>query len=406
LAELTKAPPMSAAENSLAVEPMAQRMRIFLCGDVMTGRGIDQILPQPCNPVLYEGYATSALDYVRLAEEANGPIPRAGDPSYVWGVALDELNRMRPDVRIINLETSITRSEDYAPKGINYRMSPENAICLTAAAPDCCVLANNHVMDWGRSGLLDTLATLERLRIKTAGAGRTLAEAGAPAEVAVPGKGRVLVFSFASPTSGTPRSWAATPSSAGVNLVSDLSEATATRICEQIAGLQKERDVVVVALHWGPNWSYDIAEEQRDFAHALVDGSDVSIVYGHSSHHAKAVEIYRNRLILYGCGDLLNDYEGISGYEEFRDDLALMYFADIEPATRDLVALDIVPLQIRNFRLIHASSADRDWVCQTLDRESRKFDTRFALSPEGRISLSLRSRADAQCLTGSQCNSN
>jgi poly-gamma-glutamate synthesis protein (capsule biosynthesis protein) len=397
---------MSAAENSLAVEPVAQRMRIFLCGDVMTGRGIDQILPQPCNPVLYECYATSALDYVRLAEEASGAMPRAVGPSYVWGVALDELNRMRPDVRIINLETSITRSEDYAPKGINYRMSPENAICLSAAAPDCCVLANNHVMDWGRSGLLDTLATLERLRIKTAGAGRTLAEAGAPAEVAVPGKGRVLVFAFASPTSGTPRSWAATPSSAGVNLISDLSEATAARICEQIAGLRRERDVVVVSLHWGPNWGYDIPEAQTAFAHALIERGDVSIVHGHSSHHAKAIEVYRNRLILYGCGDFLDDYEGIRGYEEFRDDIALMYFADIEPATRDLVALDIVPLQIRNFRLIHASSADRDWVCQTLDRESRKFDTHFALSPEGRISLSLRSRADAHRLTGSQRNTN
>ena len=69
--------------------------------------------------------------------------------------ALDEFTHMRPDARIINLETSITRSEDYAPKGINYRMSPENADCLRAAGIDCCVLANNHVLDWGRRGLLE-----------------------------------------------------------------------------------------------------------------------------------------------------------------------------------------------------------------------------------------------------------
>ncbi len=67
---------------------------------------------------------------------------------------------MRPDVRIINLETSITRSEKYAPKGINYRMDPDNADCLKAGAIDCCVLGNNHVLDWERSGLLDTLALL------------------------------------------------------------------------------------------------------------------------------------------------------------------------------------------------------------------------------------------------------
>ncbi len=95
----------------------------FLCGDVMTGRGIDQVLPQPCDPLLHEDYASSAIYYVRLAEQANGSIPRHVAPSYVWGAALVEFNRTRPDVRIINLETSITRSDDYAPKGINYRMS-------------------------------------------------------------------------------------------------------------------------------------------------------------------------------------------------------------------------------------------------------------------------------------------
>ena len=81
--------------------------------------------------------------------------------------AVDEFTHMRPDARIINLETSITCSEDYARKGINYRMSPENADCLKAAAVDCCVLGNNHVLDWRRGGLLENLATLERLHIKS-----------------------------------------------------------------------------------------------------------------------------------------------------------------------------------------------------------------------------------------------
>jgi hypothetical protein len=97
-----------------------------LCGDVTTGRGIDQVLAQPCDPTLHEDYVASAKDYVSLAEQANGPIPRNAEPSYVWGAALDELNRMRPDARIINLETAITRSDDYARKGINYRMSRLN----------------------------------------------------------------------------------------------------------------------------------------------------------------------------------------------------------------------------------------------------------------------------------------
>src|SRR6266545_2275320 len=140
--------PMSASTDQISTQPAtSSTIRLFLCGDVMTGRGIDQVLSHPSIPELHEGYARSAMDYVRLAEEANGPIPRCVDPTYVWGAALDELNRAQPDARIVNLETSITRSEDFVPKGINYRMSPEDADCLAAATIDCCVLANNHVLD-------------------------------------------------------------------------------------------------------------------------------------------------------------------------------------------------------------------------------------------------------------------
>lgn len=379
---------MTASPELRQIGRSEHTVRLFLCGDVMTGRGIDQILGHPCRPKLHESYVHSAIDYVRLAEETNGPIPRHAEPAYVWGAALDELNRTRPDVRIINLETSITRSEEYAPKGINYRMSPENATCLAAAAIDCCVLANNHVLDWGRSGLLDTLTTLERLKIKIAGAGRNLATSTAPAVLNIAGKGRLLVFAFGSTTSGIPRSWAATADTPGVNLLSDFSDADVTQIVEAMARLRQPGDVVVVSIHWGPNWGYDVPDEQRRFAHALIETADVSIVHGHSSHHAKAMEVYRNRLILYGCGDFLNDYEGIRGYEEYRDDLALMYFADIDTTSRDLVALDIVPLQVQRFCLVRPPDTDVDWIAQTLDRESRRLGTGVARASEGRLSLS------------------
>jgi poly-gamma-glutamate synthesis protein (capsule biosynthesis protein) len=387
---------MSATAESRSTEPAAQQtMRLFLCGDVMLGRGIDQALPRPCSPILHESYVHSALDYVLLAEEANGAIPRPVASSYVWGAALEELNRTQPDVRIINLETAITHSEDFEPKGINYRMSPENADCLTAAAIDCCVLANNHILDWGREGLFDTLTTLERLKIESTGAGHNLDEAGAPAVLQIAGKGRVLVFSFAAVTSGTPRSWAATRDAPGVNLLPDLSEATAIRICDQIAHHRKPHDVIVTSIHWGPNWGYDIPEEQRQFAHELIRRADISIIHGHSSHHAKGIEIYRNRLILYGCGDFLNDYEGIQGYEDYRGDLALMYFADIDRTSRDLAAIEIFPLQVYKFSLVRSSDSDIDWVWQTLDRESRRFGTRVAAVSPGRLALSWPRRSSA-----------
>ena len=371
-----------------ASEQEPPTLRLFLCGDVMLGRGIDQILPQPCDPALHEDYVCSALEYVQLAEAANGPIKRPAAPAYIWGAALDELKQARPDARIINLETSITRSEDYDQKGINYRMSPENAGTLVAAHIDCCALANNHILDWGRAGLLDTLTTLKGLGIKTAGAGRTLEEAQAAAILPISGKGRVLVFSFAAVTSGVDRNWAAAPGSAGVNLLSDLSDATVHRTTDRIIRERQLGDVIVVSIHWGSNWGYEISDAQRRFAHALIDNAGVSIVYGHSSHHAKAIEVYRDRLILYGCGDFLNDYEGIRGYEDYRDDIAVMYFVDVAAASGAVSSIELVPLCIKKFQLVPASTADIEWIRQTLDSEGRQFATSVAVTAPGRLTVS------------------
>ncbi len=366
----------------------ASPIRIFLCGDVMTGRGIDQILPEPVNPRLYERYMDSALGYVEIAERAHGAIPRPAEFAYPWGAALEQWARAQPDVRIINLETSITRSEDHARKGINYRMSPENVSCLTAAGIDCCVLANNHVLDWGRAGLIETLEVLKRSNIRSCGAGRDIAAASAPAILEVKGKGRVLAFAFATVTSGTPPDWAATRDRAGVNFLPQLSDSAADTLADQVRRIRKPGDVVVASIHWGPNWGYEIPDEHRKFAHALIDRAGVSIVHGHSSHHPLGIEVYRDRLVLYGSGDFLNDYEGIAGIEDFRSDLSLMYFALLSQASAELLGLDLVPLQMRQFRLHRASAEDAESIRATVDRESLKFGARVNRAADDTFALS------------------
>src|SRR2546429_5392694 len=168
---------------------------MFLCGDVMTGRGVDQILPHPGDPQLRESYVREATGYVALAEAASGPVPRPVGPAWPWGDALTVLGDLAPDIRLINLETSITRSGDFAPsKQVHYRMNPANIGCLTVARPDVCALANNHVLDFGRGGLAETLDTLAGAGLPAAGAGRDVATArraggGGPAGPG-PGRGR------------------------------------------------------------------------------------------------------------------------------------------------------------------------------------------------------------------------
>ncbi len=356
---------------------------ISLSGDVMTGRGIDQILPHPSDPTLYESYSTSALDYVALAEARSGPIPKPVEPGYIWGDALEEWELRQPDVRLINLETAITASDDYWPgKAVHYRMHPANVEVLRVAGIDVCALANNHSLDWGYSGLSETLRTLRQAAIQTAGAGQDLEEAGNPAIVKIEGKGRVVIFAFGHPSSGIPLEWAAGQDKPGIYLLSDLGEEAIEQIREMVAAVKVPGDIVVISIHWGSNWGYDIPSEQVEFAQQLIARAGADIVHGHSSHHVRPLQVYQGKLIIYGAGDLINDYEGIGGYEYFRSDLALLYLARVDPQTGLLLELRMIPLQIKGFRLKRASPSDAAWLGETLNRYGERFGTRVELQPD------------------------
>ncbi|MFJ5726744.1 CapA family protein [Streptomyces paradoxus] len=340
---------------------------LFLCGDVMLGRGVDQILAHPGDPALREAYAEDARAYVRLAESAHGPVPAPVAPSWPWGEALRVLDEAAPDARIVNLETSVTGGGAFASgKEIHYRMHPANLPALAVARPDVTVLANNHVLDFGRPGLLETLDVLARAGLRTAGAGRNADEAYAPAVIPLPGGRRLRVFALGARSSGIPSGWAATADRPGVAYLPGLTGATAEAVVRRLG---RAGGLTVVSVHWGSNWGYRVPREQVRFAHALVDGG-ADVVHGHSSHHPRPLEVYRGRLILYGCGDFVDDYEGISGYEEYRDDLRLAFLVSVEPDSGRLAGLRMVPFQVRRMRLEPVSGEDRAWLRATLDRIS------------------------------------
>lgn len=321
-----------------------------------------------------------ARGYVELAEQVNGPIPRPVGFSWPWGEALVALAEAAPDVRVVNLETSITRSDDFAVgKSVHYRMGPDNIACLSVARPDVCTLANNHVLDLGRDGLTETLNVLAAAGLVAVGAGRDLDEARRPAAVPLTGGGRVLVFSMGMVSSGIPVGWAAREDRPGVELLHEPSSAGSEVVVERVQRWKQPGDLVVASIHWGSNWGYEVGRDQTRFAHALIDGG-IDIVHGHSSHHPRPIEVHRDRLVLYGCGDLIDDYEGIRGYEQYRDDLRLLYLADLDARTGALVALRMLPMQARRMRLEPASAADADWLRAVLDRTSRRRGVRVVLS--------------------------
>jgi len=343
---------------------------LALAGDVMTGRGIDQVMPQPSEPTLYEACVRDARDYVRLAECVSGPIARPVASEYIWGDALSEMARVCPDLFIVNLETAITCSNDAWPgKGIHYRMHPAHLACLSCAGIDACSLANNHVLDWGPEGLEETLRSLHGAGIATAGAGAGIEEAWRPATLPVRGAARVLLFGWCTPTSGVPEAWAAAEGRAGLALLPDLSDAWADRVADHVLRHRRANDRVVVSLHWGSNWVSEIPAAHRRFAHRLIDRGAADVVHGHSSHHPLPIEVYRGRLVLAGCGDLINDYEGIESHGHWRSDVGCLYFATLG-ASGLLQRLEIVPMRLRRLRLEHADDSARRWLQEQLNERS------------------------------------
>jgi poly-gamma-glutamate synthesis protein (capsule biosynthesis protein) len=304
---------------------------------------------------------------------------------------------MKPDARIVNLETAVTVSADAWPgKGIHYRMHPANVAFLSAAAIDCCVLANNHVLDWGYDGLRETRTSLRAIGVRTAGAGDDETEASAPAVIELSGGKRVLVFAYGSPSSGVPRRWAALRRRPGIALFDESDPASVAGVARHVAAARRPGDVVVVALHWGGNWGFEVPQVEQQAARRLIDEAGVDVVYGHSSHHPRPVEVYRDRLILYGCGDFLNDYEGIRGYERFRPELGFMYLPDLDPASGRLRRFVLVPTRIRRFRVNRATEDEAGWLVDTMNREGRAFGSEFVIAAGGTIEL----RRDADASAG------
>jgi poly-gamma-glutamate synthesis protein (capsule biosynthesis protein) len=361
--------------------PGKSPLKIFLSGDVMTGRGIDQILTHPADPQIYESYIKDARDYVVLAEDINGKIPRFIQGDYLWNDALKELERRQPDLSLINLETSLTSNgTPCINKGIQYRMHPKNIDALTAAKIKVCSLANNHILDWGVRGLCETLETLNKEKIYHAGAGQTIQQAQLPALLSIPKTaGKILIFSMGIGSSGIPTDWGATATHAGVWLLDDLSTETVEQIKKTIEFYKQPGDFCIISIHWGGNWVDQIPLKHQVFAHELIDTIDINLIHGHSSHHPIGIELYKNIPIFYGCGDLINDYEGITNHKGFNSNLALMYFLEFDSQDLLFKQLELVAFERKKFKLNYANAEDCQWLLETLQKQSRPFNTNFKL---------------------------
>lgn len=240
---------------------------------------------------------------------ARGVASRIRSHGAGYPVALVAERLRAADLTVANLESPIgERGRPLPGKGIWFRAEPRAVETLTQAGLDLVIVANNHILDYDTENFLETLQHLERAGIRTAGGGRSLAEARQPAVLEAGG----LRFAFLAYSAFAdlfydfryPRSFAATEDRPGVAPVRDES------IREDIARAREAADVVAVAFHWGEEYQNHPTPEQVRLAHLSVDaGAD--LVLGFHPHAVQGFEVYRGALIAYSFGNFIMDDESL-----------------------------------------------------------------------------------------------
>lgn len=196
------------------------------------------------------------------------------------------------DITIANLEAPFTQEGELFDKEYTFKVPPEYAIGLREAGIEVVSLANNHIMDYGESGLISTLQTLDKVDVKYSGAGLNLEQASRPAVVET--KGRKIAFFGYSMT--FPREFYAKEDSSGTAYPEPEFMSKSLRAWEDSV------DFTVVSFHWSAEKQETPKDYQIYFAHLAIDnGAD--LVLGHHPHVLQGIERYKNRLIAYSLGN-------------------------------------------------------------------------------------------------------
>ncbi len=278
-----------AAEEEPAEEPATEKpeenrtLKIMAAGDIHLARGVEYHINR-----IGKGY------------------------TYPFELIVDMLKK--GDVIFANLENPFTDKEKPVYGKIAFRSRPEAFEAVRFGGFNLLNIANNHIMDQYEQGLFDTIALLEKEKIAFAGAGRNLDEARKPAIIEKNGL-KIGMLSYTDMAydvfaGNPPMSFAATAEKAGV------APREFEYIKEDIEKLRDKVDLLIVSLHWGVEYVYEVLPEQVDFAHRVIDlGAD--IIIGHHPHRMKGIEIYKGKPIIYSLGNLISDQNDPRNQEGF-----------------------------------------------------------------------------------------
>ncbi|MEV0650479.1 CapA family protein [Phytomonospora sp. NPDC050363] len=217
------------------------------------------------------------------------------DPATVFGPVAEVFTRA--DFAMLNFETSVTDSDDGQPKQYKFKTTPAAYEAVKAAGVDLVSLANNHTLDYGRDGLVDTLDAAEASGMPVFGAGADIDAALEPYVVDL--KGTSVAFVGASQVWELWDTWMATDDEPGIAHVAHEDQLIAA-----VEDAAERADVVILMMHWGTEGDKCPNDEQKDWAKRLSEAGADAIVGTHA-HLLQGEGWMGDSYVAYGLGNFL-----------------------------------------------------------------------------------------------------
>ncbi|HEV2916760.1 MAG TPA: CapA family protein [Candidatus Babeliales bacterium] len=317
------------------------------------------------NSTMNESIELGFVGDVMLGRLTNEIIQQKG-PRSIWGTMLPLLQSC--DCVIANLETALTRSTTAVPKVFNFKADP-NVVDALSLAHICAVNnANNHILDFDVEGLRETIQTLNDASIAHVGAGENISEAQKPAYITI-NNTRIAHIGI---TDNEP-TWHATDTKPGTYYC-DMSTAACAKVADHIKKIRADVDMLIISVHWGSNWATKPPENFISCAHAWIDaGAD--IIHGHSAHIFQGIELYNNKIIMYGLGDFIDDY---AIDETMRNDYAIL--AKLSIRNKKMHTLTIYPAIIESMHVNVPSASDSAIILERIKNLSAENGAPFSIT--------------------------
>jgi poly-gamma-glutamate synthesis protein (capsule biosynthesis protein) len=277
------------------------------------------------------------------------------------------------DITFGNLECPLSKDSIKVSKPFVFKAKPETAQCLQQAGFDIMSVANNHSLDCGRTGLLDTMQALRQRGIRWCGGGTDMAAAEAPTILTVDG----IRIAFVGFCQFLPE---------GVFLRDDkpsIAIATTERVRRAVIAARRQANVVVASFHWGIEYESRPSPMQRILAQvAIAAGAD--LVLGHHPHVLQglqrvksAIPGRRNALIIYSLGNFVFDTP-----RQWDRRTAETMILRCTLSKQGVVAASVLPMTIQQCRPRATTKAEAAPILKRLTELSGELDTRLV---KGRV---------------------